>query len=150
MSDCKINYVNNFHEDMKKVFEPVTKSAENTSQDITKTIIESSTNNNKTLENLNNKLVEIMSDRCIIASYLLSPLSEITNPENSTQFKLVEDSSSITVNDLKRHNSVPVTLNDNLLSFRDTCKIFELNGDLLKTMFNENYNVDLASLSEKN
>ena len=28
----------NFHEDMKKVFEPVTESLENTSQDITKTI----------------------------------------------------------------------------------------------------------------
>ena len=28
----------NFHEDMKKVFEPVTKSLENTSQDITKFI----------------------------------------------------------------------------------------------------------------
>ena len=27
-----------FHEDIKKVFEPVTKSLENTSQDITKTI----------------------------------------------------------------------------------------------------------------
>ena len=28
----------NFHDDMKKVFEPVTKSLENTSQDITKLI----------------------------------------------------------------------------------------------------------------
>ena len=32
----------NFHEDMKIVFEPVTKSLENTSQDITKTITETS------------------------------------------------------------------------------------------------------------
>ena len=32
----------NFHEDMKKVFEPVTKSLENTSQDITKAITETS------------------------------------------------------------------------------------------------------------
>ena len=30
----------NFHEDLKKVFEPITKSLENTSQDITKTITE--------------------------------------------------------------------------------------------------------------
>ena len=37
----------NFHEDMKKVFEPVTKSLENTSQDITKTITESSIKNNQ-------------------------------------------------------------------------------------------------------
>ena len=32
----------NFHEDMKKMFEPVTKSLENTSQDITKAITETS------------------------------------------------------------------------------------------------------------
>ena len=35
----------NFHEDMKKVFEPFTKSLEKTSQDITKTITESSITN---------------------------------------------------------------------------------------------------------
>ena len=46
----------NFHEDMKKVFEPVTKSLENTSQDITKVITETSLKNNQALENLNNKL----------------------------------------------------------------------------------------------
>ena len=55
---------------------------------------------NKALENINNKLLEIMNDRDILASYLLSPLSEITNPENSTQFKLVKDPSSNRVNDL--------------------------------------------------
>ena len=32
----------NFHEDMKKVFEPVTKSLENTSENLTKAITESS------------------------------------------------------------------------------------------------------------
>ena len=52
----------NFHEDMKKVFEPVTKSLENTSQDITKTITETSIKNNQAIENLNNKLLEIMND----------------------------------------------------------------------------------------
>ena len=75
----------NFHEDMKKVFEPVTKSQENTSQDITKTITETSIKNNKALEKLNNKLLEEMNDRGILASYLMSSLSKITNPENSTQ-----------------------------------------------------------------
>ena len=44
----------NFHEDMKKVFEPVTKSLENTSQDITKTKTETSIKNNQAIENLNN------------------------------------------------------------------------------------------------
>ena len=69
-----------FHEDMKKGFEPVTKSLEKTSQDITKTITESSIKNNQAIENLNNKLLEIMNDRGVLASYLMSPLSKITNP----------------------------------------------------------------------
>ena len=57
-----------FHEDMKKIFEPVTKSLENASQDITKTITEASIKNNRAIENLNNKLLEILNDRVIIAS----------------------------------------------------------------------------------
>ena len=79
----------NFHEDMKKVFEPVTKSLENTSQDITKIIKETSIKNNQAIENLN-KLLEIMNDRGILASYLMTPLSRITNPENTSHFKLVK------------------------------------------------------------
>ena len=135
----------NFHEDMKKVFEPVTKSLEKTSQDVTKTITESFIKNNQAIENLNNKLLEIMNDRGILASYLMSPLSNITNPENTTQFKLIKDSSSNRVNDLKINNSIPITLNNNLLTFRDTNKQFELKGDLLKMITNKNYNVNHAS-----
>ena len=134
---------------MKKVFEPVTKSLEKTSQDITKTITESSKENNLALENLNNKLLEIMNDRGIIASYLISPLSKITNPDDTSQFKLVKDSSSNRVNDLKIHNSVPITLHDNFLTFRDSGGIFELKGDLLEMITNSKYNVDLASLADK-
>ena len=78
----------NFQEDMKKVFEPVTKSLENTSQDITKAITEFSIKNNQAKENLNNKLLEIMNDRGRLATYLMSPPSKITNPENLSQFKL--------------------------------------------------------------
>ena len=139
----------NFHKDLKKVFEPVTRSLEKTSQDITKTITESSIKNNQAIENLNNKLLEIMNDRGILASYLMSPLSKITNPENTTQFKLIKDSSSNRVNDLKINNSIPITLHNNLLTFRDTNKQFELDGDLLKMITNKNYNVDLSSLSDK-
>ena len=102
----------NFHEDMKKVFEPVTKSVENASQDITKTITETSIKNNQAIENLNNKLLEIMNDRGILASYLMSPLSKITNPENTIQFKLVKDYNSNRVNDLLIKNT-PITLHDN-------------------------------------
>ena len=79
----------------------------------------------------------------------MSPLSKITNLENSSQCKLVKDSSSKRVTDLEIHNSVPITLHDNLLTFRDTNKVFELKRDLLEMITNKNYNVDLASLSDK-
>ena len=139
----------NFHENIKKVFEPVTKSLENTSENLTKAITESSKDNNLALENLNNKLLEIMNDRGILATYLLSPLSKITNPENTTQFKLEKDPSSNRVNDLRIHNSIPITLHNNLLTFRDSGKVFELKGELLKMITNKNYNVNHASLSDK-
>ena len=139
----------NFHENMKKVFEPVTKSLENTSQHITKTITETSINNNKALENLNNKLLEITNDRAILSTYLMSPLSKITNPDKFSHFKLVNDSSSNRGNDLLIHTSIPITLHDILLTFRDTGKVFELNGDHLKMITNKNYNVGLASSANK-
>ena len=79
----------NFHEDMKKVFEPVTKSFKDVSEEIRKTTTETSNEKNNALENLKNKLLEIMNDRGILATYLMSPLSKITNHENTSQFKLV-------------------------------------------------------------
>ena len=139
----------NFHEDMKKVFEPVTKTIKDVSEEVTKTMTEKSIKNNQALENLKNKLLEIMNDRGILASYLMSPLSKITNPENTTHFKLVKDSNSNRVNDLKINKTIPITLYNNLLTFRDTGKEFELKGDLLKMITNKNYNVDLASLADK-
>ena len=139
----------NFHEDMRKVFEPVTKSLENTSENLTKAITETSITNNLAIENMNNNLLEIMNDRGILATYLMSPLSRITNPENSSQFKLVKDPSSNRVNDLKINKTIPITLYGNMLTFRDTSKQFELKGDLLEMITNDKFNVDLASLSDK-
>ena len=66
----------------------------------------------------------------IIALYLLSPLSKVTNPEIFTQFKLVKDPSSNTVNDLLIKNTRPITLDNILLIFLDTGKVFEIKGDL--------------------
>ena len=70
----------NFQEDMKKVIEPLTKSIKGVSDEVTKTIRETSIKNNQALENLNNKLSEIMNERVTIASYLLSSLSKINKP----------------------------------------------------------------------
>ena len=134
---------------MKKVFEPVTKSLENNSQDKTKTKTETSFKNNQAIENLNNKLLQLMNDRGILASYLMCALSKITNPENANQFKLVKDYNSNRVNDLKINQTISITLYNNMSTFRDTGKEFELKGDLLKMITNKNYNVGLASLQDK-
>ena len=80
---------------MKKVFKPVTKTIRNVSEEVTKTMTKISVKNNQALKYLNNKFLEIMNDRGIIASYLLSPLSKIINPENNTQFELAKDSTQI-------------------------------------------------------
>ena len=80
----------------------------------------------------------------------MSPLSRITNPESSSQFKLVKDPSSNRVNDLKINKTIPITLYGNMLTFRDTNKKqFELKGGLLEMITNSKFNVDLASLSDK-
>ena len=50
-----------------------------------------------------------MNDRGIIATYLMSPLSKITDPENTSQFKLVKDHSSNRVNHLKINKTIPIT-----------------------------------------
>ena len=127
----------NFHEDMNKVIETVTKSTEDVSEGVTKTMTETSISNNKAKENLNDKLLELMKDRGILASYLMYPLSKITNPENFSHFKLVKVSSSNRVNDLLIHNTIPVISYNNLLTFRDTGKELELKGDLLKMITNK-------------
>ena len=138
-----------FYEDMKKVFEPVTKTIKDVSDDVTKSMMISSEENNLALENINNKLLEIMNDKGMRASYWLSALSKITTLENTTQFKLVKDSNSNRVNHLLIHNSIPSTLHDKLLTIRDTGRVFELKVDILKMIFKKNYKVDHANFSDK-
>ena len=50
---------------------------------------------------------------------------------------------------MKIHNSIPITLHGNLLTFQDTGRVFELKGDLLEMITNNKYHVDLASLADK-
>ena len=131
------------------MFEPVTDTIKDTSKNLTKTLTETSKKNNQALEKLNNRPLKIMKDRGMLASYFMSSLSKINNPENSTQFKLVKHSSSKRVNDLLIHETIPFPLYNNLLTFRDTGKEFGLQGDLLKMITNKNYNNDFASLADK-
>ena len=83
---------------------------------------ESSFKNNRALEILNNKLLDILNDGGTIATYMMSPLSKITNSESSNQFKFLKDSSSSRVNDLLIQNTIPNTLCIILLIFCDTGK----------------------------
>ena len=45
----------NYHEDTKNLFKPMTDTIRNTSENVIKTLAENSVNNNKTIENLNEK-----------------------------------------------------------------------------------------------
>ena len=134
---------------MEKAFEPVTDTFKNTSEKLTKSLKEPSNKNNQALDNLNTKHLGIMNDTGILASYLMSPLSKMTNTEDTSQFELVKYPNSNRANDLLIYNTIPKILYDNLLAFRDTGKVFELKGDHLIMITNKNYNVDLASLADK-
>ena len=138
-----------FHEDMKKVFEPVTKSLENTSENITKTLTENSVNNNKTIENLNEKILELMNNIGLIAPYLASSLVNLFKPENKSQFRLKKDLNSTKMNDFLINEGIPVTLVSNMLIFRDSNKSFKLEGDLLETMTNYDFNVDHSNQQDR-
>ena len=78
----------NFHEDLTEVFEPLTNTLKKTSENITKTIKETSINNNKAFSDLNEKILELMNDKCMMAPYLASSLVNLFKPENKSQFRL--------------------------------------------------------------
>ena len=130
----------NFHEDMKKFYEPLTDTIKNTSEDI-KTISETSLKNNKTISDLNEKVLELMNEKGMMAPYLASSLVNLFKPGNKSQFNLIKDLNSTKMNDLLIHGIIPVTLYSNMFTFRDSNKSFKLDGDLLKTMTNYNFNV---------
>ena len=93
---------------MQKVFEPVPKPIKDASETLAKTMTEAS-KKNKALANIKDKLLEIMNDRVIIATYLLSSLSKITNPEHTSLFKLVNDPDSKRLVDRSINKTMPVT-----------------------------------------
>ena len=134
---------------MEKVFKPDTETIKDVSQDVRKAITVTLEENDKVLANLNDKRLEKMNERGILASYLLSPLSKTTNPEHTFQYTLPEDPESCRVSDVLINKTLPVTLYDNLLTFRDTNKKSELYGDLLRLINFRNHNVDLANLVDE-
>ena len=139
----------NFYEDMTKVFEPLTDTLKKTSENITKTITENSINNNKAIENLNEKILELMTDKGLIAPYLTTSLVEVFKKDNKSQFRLRKDPNSTKINDFLIHGTIPVTIFSNMITFRDSNKTFRLEGDLLKVITNYKFNVDHSSPQDK-
>ena len=139
----------NFHENMTKLFEPLTDTLKKTSENITKTITENSINNNKAIENLNEKILQLMNDKGLIAPYLTTSLVEVFKKDNKSQLQLRKDPNSTKMNDFLIHGTIPVTIISNMITFRDSNKTFRLEGDLLKVITIYKFNVDHSSPQDK-
>ena len=87
-----------FHGNIEKAFEPITKAIKHVSEEVTKTIIENSNNNNKPIENLNEKSLKLMNDEGLVTPYLASSLVNLFEPENKSQFRLIKDLNSTKMN----------------------------------------------------
>ena len=139
----------NYHEDINKFFKPMTDELKNTSEKITRTLTENSINTNKAIENLNEKILELMNEQGMIASYLVSSLVEVFKKDNKSQFRLRKDPNSTKLNDFLIHGTIPVTIFSNMIVFRDSNKSFRLEGDLLKVITNYKFNVDHSNPQDK-
>ena len=139
----------NYHEDSKKLFKPMTDVIKSTSENITKTLTENSIINNKAIENLIEKILELMDEKGMITPNLVSSLSNVFNLENKSQFRLRKDPNSTKINDFLIHRGIPVTLFSNMITFRDSNKSFRLEGDLLKVITNHKFNVDHSNPQDK-
>ena len=104
----------------------------NTSQNLTKTITETYINNNKAIESINEKVLELTNDKGMIASYLASYLVNFFKPENKSKFRIIRDLNSTMMNDFLIDGGIPGTLYSIMLFFRDSNKSFKLVGDLLE------------------
>ena len=90
-----------------------------------------------------------MNDSGLIAPYLASSLVNVFKPENNSQFILKKDLNSTKKNDFLINEGIPVTLVSNILIFRDSNKSFKLDGDLLETMTNYDFNVDHSNQQDR-
>ena len=139
----------NFHEDMKKVFEPVTNKLKKTSENITKTITETSIKNNKAIPDLNEKVLELVKHDAMIAQNLATSLVELIKSENKSQIRLRKDPNSSKLNDFLIHRNIPVTIFSNMITFRESTETSILEGDLLKVITNYTISIDHSSPQDK-
>ena len=132
----------NYHQNAEKLYKPLTDNIKDISENLTKTITETSINNNKVVENINEKTLELMNDKGLIAPYLASSLVNLFKPEIKSQLGLKRDLNSTKMIDFLINEGIPVTLFSNMITFRDSKKSFKLDGDLLETMTNYDFDVN--------
>ena len=134
---------------MKNFCEPRTITIKDTSPDLTKVMMETSIRNSKALEKLNDKFLEILNDRGIMASYLKPPIPKFANPRQTSRLKVLKDPHTNRVIDLLINKAMPVNLYNNLLIFPDTLEKFKVQGELLKMVTNKNFIVKLDNLPDE-
>ena len=131
----------NYHQIAEKLYKSLTDTIKGTSENLSKTITEIFINNDKAIENINEKILELMSDKDLIDPYLASSWVNLLKPENKSQFRLKKDLNSTELNDFLKNEGIPVILFSNMITFRDSNKAFKLDGDLLETVTNYDFNV---------
>ena len=90
-----------------KEIQPITKLTKDVPEDVTKTSTETSKESNKAIVILNDKILDLMEDRGVLATFLLSPSSKNINPEPTRQFEPVRDLDSNMVEDLLINKTLP-------------------------------------------
>ena len=90
-----------------------------------------------------------MDEKGLIAPYLTSSLVSLFKPENKSQFRLRKDLNSTKINDFIINGGIPVTIFSNMITFRDSNKVFKLDGDLLETITNYDFNVDHSNQKDR-
>ena len=72
----------------------MTDAIKDTYENLRKTITENSIINNKAIENLNERILELKDDECLIAPYFASAQVYLFKPENKRQFRFKKDPNS--------------------------------------------------------
>ena len=90
-----------------------------------------------------------MNDKGMIAPYLASSLLNLFTPENKSQFRLKKDLNSTRMNDFLINGGIPVSIYDNMLTFRVSNRSFKLDGDLLETITNHDFYVNLSNPQDR-
>ena len=95
----------------------------------------------KAIADLKEKSSDLINDKVINASYSVNPLSKVSKAENESQFEIEKNLDSNKVNVFLRNATILLFLCIMMLTFRHNIKTFQLKGDTLKMITDNNFNV---------